>query len=73
METEIDPALLAAYSRGEITRREIGERTGQEIGFGPLLAQLHAHGLKLPRLRSNPPSPGIDLIRRLAERAAHDR
>ncbi len=73
MGAEINPALLAAYSRGELTRREIAARTGHEIGFGALLAQLHAHRLPLPRIHSVPPSPGIELIRRLAERAGHGR
>jgi hypothetical protein len=60
--------LLRAYSRGEITRREIGARLGEEVGFGPLLAQLHAHDLPLPRIPSDPGSAGVQLVRRLAER-----
>ena len=66
--TGISPTLLNAYSRGEVTRREIEERTGQEISFGALLAQLHAHNLPLPRIPSDPRSPGVQLVRRLAER-----
>jgi hypothetical protein len=66
----IDKELLDAYSRGEITRREIAERTGQEVSFGTLLGQLHAHGLPLPRVPSDPRSPGVQLIRRLAARGA---
>jgi len=71
VETTIAPALLEAYSRGEITRREIEERTGQIVGFGALLGNLHAHGLSLPRFPSDPTSPGVLLIRQLTERASH--
>jgi len=68
MAGEIDVSLLEAHSRGEVTRREIAERIGREVRFGELLGQLHAHGLKLPRVASDPRSPGVELIRRLAER-----
>jgi hypothetical protein len=64
----IDPTLLHAYSRGEITHREIEARTGQHVTFGALLAQLHAHNLLLPRIPSDPRSPGVQLVRRIAER-----
>jgi len=37
---------------GEITRREIEDRTGEVIGFGALLMALHAHHLPLPACRS---------------------
>jgi hypothetical protein len=67
---EIQPPLLEAYSRGEITRREIEARVGAAVSFGALLAQLHAHALPLPRFPSDPDAPGFQLIRRLAERAA---
>ena len=65
----IEIALLESYSRGEITRKEIEDRTGQELGFGALLGLLHEHGLPLPRVVSDPQSPGVRLIRELAERA----
>ncbi|MDE2007203.1 MAG: hypothetical protein KGI51_11595 [Rhodospirillales bacterium] len=61
--------FLQAYSRGEITRREIAQRTSTEVGFGALLAALHAHDLKLPRRHGDPNSPGIRLIAQLAARA----
>jgi hypothetical protein len=70
MDKEIDRSLLEAYSRGEISRREIGDRMQMEIGFGDLLAALHANGLTLPRFPSHPDSVGVKLIKRLAERAA---
>jgi len=70
MPETIDRGLLEAYSRGEITRREIEERTGEIVGFGALLMQLHAHRLPLPRIPSDPQSPGVQLIKRLAERGA---
>jgi len=70
MSIAIDKELLESYSRGEITRREIAEKTGEPISFGFLLGQLHQHGMPLPRLPSDPRSPGVLLIRQLAERAA---
>ena len=70
MDAKIDLSLLQAYSRGEISRRDIGDRVGREISFGELLGALHAHGLPLPRFPAHPDSVGVKLIRRLAERAA---
>jgi hypothetical protein len=70
MSVEIEKALLESYSRGELTRREIEERMNQEISFGALLGELHKHGLPLPRVPSDPQSPGVRLIKELAERAA---
>lgn len=67
--TDIDIRLLQGYSRGEITRREIADKHGSYVSFGTLLSQLHAHGLPLPRVPSDPNNPGIQLIRKLAERA----
>ncbi len=69
MDKEIDRSLLEAYSRGEISRRDISDRMRKEIGFGDLLGALHAHGLPLPRFPSDPDSVGVKLIKRLAERA----
>lgn len=69
MDTKIDLSLLQAYSRGEISRRDISDRLGTEIGFGKLLGALHAHRLPLPRFPAHPDSVGVKLIRRLAERA----
>jgi hypothetical protein len=68
MNIEIDRSLLEAYSRGEISRRDISDRMQIEIGFGDLLAALHSHGLPLPRFPSHPDSVGVKLIKRLAER-----
>jgi len=69
MPAEIEISLLEAFSRGEITRKEIEEQTGEAVGFGELLGQLHAHRLPLPRFPTDPQSPGVQLIKRLAERA----
>jgi hypothetical protein len=69
MPEPIPKDMLEAYSRGEITRREIEDRTGQVIGFGTLLMGLHEHHLRLPRVPSDPNSPGVQLIRQLVERA----
>ena len=60
--------LLEAYSRGEVSRREIVERLREPVSFGQLLMQLHEHRLPLPRFPSNPQSVGVQLIKRLAER-----
>ncbi len=68
MRGDIDTAVLEAYSRGEITRREIEEQSGQTVSFGALLMQLHEHHLPLPRFPTNPQSPGVQLIKRLAEK-----
>jgi hypothetical protein len=70
MDTKIDCPLLEAYSRAEISRRDISDRLGAEVKFGDLLAALHAEKLPLPRFPAHPDSPGVKLIRRLAERAA---
>ena len=69
MNTEIDRSLLEAFSRGEISRREISSRMQSEISFGDLLGALHAHNLPLPRFPTDPDSLGVKLIKRLAERA----
>ncbi len=68
MRGEIDTAVLEAYSRGEITRREIEEQSGQTLSFGALLMLLHEHHLPLPRFPTNPQSPGVQLIKRLVEK-----
>jgi hypothetical protein len=69
MPTPIPLDLLEAYSRGEITRREIEDRTGQVVGFGALLTGLHEHHLPLSRVPVDPNSPGVQLIRQLVGRA----
>jgi hypothetical protein len=70
MDMKIDRSLLEAYSRGEISRRDISNRMDAEVRFGDLLAALHAENLPLPRFPSDPNSPGVQFIKRLAERAA---
>ena len=70
MDAPIDRSLLEAYSRCEISRRDIADRLGREVSFGELLGALHANGLRLPRFPAHPDSEGVKLIRRLAERAA---
>jgi len=67
--TDIDIRLLQAYSQGEITRREIADKHGSYVSFGALLGQLRAHRLRLPRVPSDPNNPGVQLVRKLAERA----
>ena len=69
MTPDIPTALLEAFSRGEISRKDIEDQTGEYLSFGMLLAQLHQHHLPLPRIPSYPQSPGVQLIKRLVERA----
>jgi hypothetical protein len=69
MTADIPTALLEAFSRGEISRKDIEDQTGEYLSFGMLLAQLHRHHLPLPRIHSDPQSPGVQLIRQLTERA----
>ncbi len=71
MSMEISTELLEAYSRGEIGRREIAERQQAEISFGDLFAALLEHGLPLPRFPGHPGSHGVQLIKKLAQRAPH--
>ena len=59
MPTQFPQDLLEAYSRGEITRGNIEDRTVQVIGFGALLMGLHEHHLRLPQVPSDPNSPGV--------------
>jgi hypothetical protein len=70
MDSDIPADLLRAYSQREMTRREIAERVDQEVSFGDLLGALHRHGLKLPRVLSDPQSLGVRLIHDLAVRGA---
>ncbi|MBV9735455.1 MAG: hypothetical protein JO209_06055 [Acidisphaera sp.] len=69
MPGKIGRALLESYSRGEVTRREIGERIGEPVGFGALLMQLHEQRLPLPRVPSDPQSPGVQLVKWLVQKA----
>lgn len=73
-EHSIPTHLLRAFSHAELTRREMEERTGETIGFGRLLGELHRADLPLPRFPVTPDSPGIRMIKQLTERAmAHGR
>jgi hypothetical protein len=71
MTIELSPSLLEAYSRGEISRHEIGQRQKEEVSFGDLFGALLEHGLPLPRFPGHPDSPGVQLIKKLAQRAPH--
>ena len=62
--------IIKAYSLGEITRQEVGDRLGEPIDFGELLMKLHEHRLPLPRFPSDRNSEGVQLIKRMARRAA---
>jgi len=69
MTADIPITLLEAFSRGEISRKDIEDQTGECLNFSMLLAQLHRHHLPLPRIPSDPRSPGVQLIKRLTEQA----
>jgi hypothetical protein len=69
MIAHVDLDLLEAYSRGEISRRDIGDRRQADISFGDLFAALLEHGLPLPRFPGHPDWPGVQLIKELAQRA----
>jgi hypothetical protein len=70
MPVKIDAELREAFSRGEISRREIQDRLDAAVSFGALLAALHERGLPLPRVPSDPNAAGVQLIiGKLAERA----
>jgi hypothetical protein len=76
MSNQIDVAgeaeIIGVFSRGEITRQEVGDhRLGEPISFGELLMKLHEHRLPLPRFPSDRNSEGAQLIKRLAMRAAN--
>jgi hypothetical protein len=66
-ETEIK-SLFEAYSRGEISRPELGRRIGRELSFGELVAELRQRRLTLPRFQADQNSDGSRLIRELAAR-----
>jgi len=70
MDVKIDRSLLEAYSRGEISRRDISNRMDIEVRFGDLFMALREVDLLLPRFPSDRNSPGVQLVKRLAERAA---
>jgi hypothetical protein len=61
--------LLAAYSRAEITRRELAERIGEPVGFGRLPSALHHAGLPVPRIPSIPDAPGVRIVHDLTRQA----
>jgi len=71
MDATISLALLEAYSRGEISRREISDQLNTEVKFGDLFSALLDAGLPLPRFPAHPGSPGVEIIRRLAARGRH--
>ena len=67
--TDVEPrSVFEALSRGEISRADAGRQLGEELSFGDMLARLREYGLRLPRFKSDPDSPGIRLIRDLASR-----
>ncbi|MEO5370945.1 MAG: hypothetical protein H7833_12820 [Magnetococcus sp. DMHC-1] len=59
---------VESYSRGEISRRELGNRIEQEVDFADALHLLRQYHLPLPHRPSDPLSPGVQLIRQLALR-----
>jgi len=66
-ETEVK-SLFEAYSRGEISRPELGRRIGRELSFGELVGELRQRHLHLPRFQADPNSAASRLVRELAAR-----
>ena len=60
--------LFEAYSRGELSRAELGRRMGREQSFGELVLELRRRKLNLPRFQVDPTSPGSQIVRQLAAR-----
>ncbi|MBF0462308.1 MAG: hypothetical protein HQL87_13045 [Magnetococcales bacterium] len=67
-ETE-EKEATESYSRGDINRTELGDRVGHEVDFADALQMLWRYHLPLPHRRSDPQSPGVQLICQLASRA----
>ncbi|MEO5332545.1 MAG: hypothetical protein H7839_11020 [Magnetococcus sp. YQC-5] len=61
---------VESYSRGDISRTELGLRVGREIDFADALQMVRQYRLPLPHRPSDPESPGVQLIRQLASRRA---
>jgi len=61
---------IEAYSRGDISRAELGRLMGKEVDFVDALQMLRRQHLPLPHRPSDPQSVGVELIRQLASRAA---
>ncbi len=70
---EIERELAEAWSAARMTRAEIAARLDQPVRFGDLLHAIHRFGLTLPRVPSDPTSPGVQLVKMLTDRAAHGR
>lgn len=68
-QSKIPPDLLRAYSKGQLTRRELAERIGEPLTFGQVLQELQETGLPLPRIPSDPRSAGVQVVRELTIQA----
>ncbi len=69
MLAHLDKTLVEAYSRGEITRHEMQDKTNQIIGFGFLLGQLHYYNLPLPRFPVDANSEGYRFVKQFMEQS----
>ncbi len=65
-ETEVK-SIFEAYSRGEISRPELGRRIGEDLSFGDTVLRLHAYRLTLPRLHGDPDAAGMVFVRKLLQ------
>lgn len=63
--------LFEQYSQGKLTRFDLEKKLGREAGFGDVLLKLYEYELPLPRPQVDRNSPGVQLVKRLAQRAAH--
>lgn len=61
-------SAFEAFSRGEISRPDLGRCIGEDLSFGETLRRLRMFGLPLPRFQSDRNSPGVRLVRDLASR-----
>ncbi|MBY0337739.1 MAG: hypothetical protein K2X11_14070 [Acetobacteraceae bacterium] len=62
--------LAEAWSRAEITRVEIGRKLGREVRFGEMLEAIQEHKLTLPRVPTDPGTPGRRLLADILARAS---
>ncbi len=65
----VPSVLVEAWSRGDVTRRGVGEALGRYVGFGELSGAVRELGLPLPQRKGEPNPFAVRLIADAAERA----
>ena len=71
MTQEQERSLFEQYSRGGLTRHDLGRQLGRDLSFGDTLTKLHELKLPLPRPRYDPDSPGSQALRSLLRQNRH--